>query len=492
MIIPIPERFPWPYVVLFATSLLVVQLAEGTSLAFALLCFCYILIFAGAFNASGGIYYPSGGYIFFNGFLTAVLGLVYKAFVLEPGENHLLTPNTTMAVYCVGMAMLGLCGYITRLVRTKRGLLENTSRGEQLKLSAIGCLVLGVFLQFVPLAAIQSIVAQLNHFPRMALILGTVYAIESTNGRRSSNWIVWVSGLYLTGLGLAYFSKEGIFMALTTWIVPTIVLRYNFSKFQLVGGALVIFFGLYYLVPYSQYGRRSRDEGGSLLVNAIAGIEYLKDLNGTRKLYLESNEGKDESDAPHFFNGDQGLFDRLQMLAFDDALIKYSEDGNYVGLLPTWGSIYNSVPHFIWKDKPYYAAGNVYGRELGVIADEDVTTGISFSPFSDAFHEVGWFGVIFLLPLTIFPLFYVCDCLSGDVRKSPWGLLYLALFVHVAPEGLLSGAVYTLVYGTEGVILVALMARYVLPFIGSLLVGKGAGRPRPPMQFQPARRPGNI
>ena len=488
MIIPLPERFPVKYVVLFATTLFFAQLAAGTEVIFSLLTFAYILIFAAAFNASGGIYYPSGAFIFFNGFLTAVLGLTYKAVLFEPAQSHLLAPNMTMSVYCVGMASFGICGYLARLSRPRRGLLENTSRGAQLKQTAIGCLIVGVVLQFAPLGAVQSIVAQLNHFPRMAVILGTVYAIESTNGRRSSNWIVWVAGIYLTALGLAYFSKEGIFMALTTWIVPTIVLRYNFSKFQLLGGAAVIFFGLYYLVPYSQYGRVSRDEGGSLAVNASAGLKYLSNLEETRKLYVESQQGGETNDAPHLFDSDQGLFDRLQMLAFDDALIKYTLDGNQVGLLPTWAAIYNSVPHFLWANKPTYVSGNVYGREIGVIDSEDTTTGISFSPFGDGFHQVGWFGIIFLVPLTAFPLFYVADALSGDGRKAPWGLLYISRFVHVAPEGLLSGIVYTLVYGTEGVLFITLLARYVLPVLASLFLGSKRAETRRPMEFRPIRR----
>lgn len=491
MVISLPERFPIKYVALFATTLLLVQLAEGTELGFALLCFLYIIIFAAAFTASGGIYYPSGGFIFFNGFLTMVLGTTYKVILGEPGQTHLLVPNTTLAVYCTGMAMLGLCGYLARILRPKRGLLENTSQGEQLKKAAIGCLIIGVFLQFAPLRGLNSVIAQLNQFVRMAIILGTVYAIQSTNGRRSSNWVVWVAGIYLTAFGLVEFSKEGIFLALTTWIVPALVLRFNFSKYQLVLGAAVVWFGLYYLVPYSQYGRRSRDDNGSLMVNAAASIEYLKDLNGTRKLYQEETQERQSNDAPHFYNTDQGLFDRLQMLAFDDALINYTEEGNTVGLLPTYISIYNSVPHFLWPDKPIYVSGNVYGREIGVISADDTTTGISFSPFGDAFHQLGWFGIIFLLPITVFPLFYVADSLSGDVRRAPWGLLYIAVFIHIAPEGLLSGVMYSLVYGTEAVVFITLMTRYILPVPGTLLGSTGKPiKARQSMEFRPPQKPG--
>lgn len=482
------------WVALFATVLLLAQLAEHTEAAFAMLSFCYIFIFAFAFNLAGGFYFPSGAWILLNGTLTVVIGVVYKLFVNEPGENNLGNPTKTMFLFCVAMAMYGLAAYLSSVTRPKQALMETASQGEQMKKAAIGCLIAGWFLAYATLggdrasASLASAFAQLNHFLRMAIILGTVYEIKASHGKRSANWIVWLAGVYPFFMGLAYFSKEGMFLPLSTWLVPAIVLRFNFSRFQVIGIGLALTFMFYYLVPYSQVGRQSRDPDGNVMNNIKAMPQYLEHLGDVRKVYLETAVVEDRKDVPHFYTKDQGLFDRLQMLAYDDAMIKYTDEGNVFGLYPTYASFANSVPHFLWKDKPNFSTGNTFGRELGVISDDDLSTGISFSPMADAYHEATWFGVLVLLPFTMYLLFFVADSLSGDVRKAPWGLLYIAIFTHIAPEGLLQGQIYTLVYGSEAVIFVTLAAKYVMPLLTNLLTGGERTRVRRTMQFPVAGR----
>jgi len=61
------------------------------------------------------------------------------------------------------------------------------------------------------------------------------------------------------------------------------------------------------------------------------------------------------------------------------------------------------------------------------------------------------------------------DFVCGDTRKSPWGLLIVAICAHTAPEGLLQGAFYLMTIGSLIVIVVSFMAAYVLPVIGSIL-----------------------
>ena len=176
------------------------------------------------------------------------------------------------------------------------------------------------------------------------------------------------------------------------------------------------------------------------------------------------------------------------MISPDDALIAYTTEDHEEGLLPTWWSILNIVPHFIWKDKPFYYIGNVYAREIGMIAEDNDVTGVSFSPAADAFHQASFFGVLFLSPAVLLVLFLVMDSLSGDIRESPWGILFSVACIHSAPEGLLGGQVYVATYVAFGVIVVAVLSKYVLPPLSGVITNSGRTRARSTMEFKPVLR----
>ena len=499
MRLSVPERFTIRQMLAFAAGLMTVQLLEGTDVAFALLSFAYVMILGLSYNAAGGFFYPSGAWILFTGLETALIGLTYKATLFEPAQSNLREPIMTMLVYCAGLAGMGLAAWLSSILRPKKGLLAGFSAGSQMKESAIGCLMIGIPMIYISQvgsnesASFASALAQLNHFLPLAILLGTVYQIEASEGRSSTNWVVWVAGLTLFGQGILSYSKEGMFTPIITWLIPTVVLRFRFSKLQVLAGVAFLGFAFYYLVPFAQAGRGSRDREGNLVNNVDDVLTYLSDLNGTRQLYLQSGIVTDIGDIPHLYDESGGFFDRLQMLAFDDALITLTDQGYVYGLAPTVGTFVNVVPRIVWKDKPEYLSGNVFGREIGVISENDETTGISFSPTGDVYHEAKWLGVLLVEPVVMFIMFFAMDSLSGDVRVSPWGLLFIAMSAHAAPEGEMPGTIWIATYGAEGVIFAAVISGYVTPFLSRLLTmgrkAPGPGMPATSFRVQPVPRP---
>ena len=147
-------------------------------------------------------------------------------------------------------------------------------------------------------------------------------------------------------------------------------------------------------------------------------------------------------------------------------------------------AVVNLVPHFLWADKPQVNFGNQFAHEIGGLPDDDVTTGISFTPSGEAYHMERWAGIFILAPIMWALLFVVYDSLCGEVHKSPWGLLAAAMFAHAAPEGMLDGIVYAVGYGAFAVIFAAWAAAYVMPIIGTLMVGPEARRRGPQQQVQ--------
>ena len=349
MRIAIPERFTLRQTLAVGGSLLCIQLAEGTDLLFAILTFAYVLIFAISYNVAGGIFYPSGAWILFTATETALIGIVCKALLLQPGERNLLEPNKTLGIYCVGLAGMGLAGWLSKTLRPRTGILANLSTGESLKQSAIGCLIFGLLLSYITrnaiheTATIGSALNQLDHFMQLAILLGTMYQIQKSGGKSSTNWIVWTAGLYLFALGMLNFSKEGMFTPFITWLLPAVILRFNFSKLQIVGAAVVLFFTLYYLVPYSQAGRVSRDVEGNLANNFDAALGYLGDLEGnTSRLPREPRGWRTFPIFRTFMMGRRVSSTGSRCSPLTDALITLTDQGSVYGLAPAFGTFANA------------------------------------------------------------------------------------------------------------------------------------------------------
>ena len=496
--IPFPDRFELRYVLLFIAVLFLAQQIEGTNIFFSLLCSLYVGLFALAFNVAGGLNYPSGAYIFFNGVIAVILGISYKAILREPAELNLLSPVKTMVCFCLGMAAMLVAAFVNANVRPRHGLLTGFIQGEALKRAAIGCLFVGLFLSYTTElgfnsdGSIAAAFRQLNRFLQMAIILATTYEITHSKGKRSSNWIVWVAGGWIFAVGLFGYSKEGIFTAPVTWLLPALALRFRFSKKQIALFLVASFLAVFYLIPFSQYGRKNRNIASRSEAISVL-LPLLLHLQNTRELYLDQLDAVETHDAPQYFTTNQGLMEREEMLAYDDAIIHYTDQGNVFGLLPVYTGFTNIVPHFLWPNKPTSTPSNEYGHELGVLSTDDLTTGISFSPTGDAYHEAEWFGLIIVMPLVMFFTFFATDSITGSVKEAPWALLPFAIFAHVAPEGLLQGAIYAGLYGNLAVILVAVLSRYVLPVATNLVMGPlraGRGSVQRTLNFtpQPARR----
>jgi hypothetical protein len=160
------------------------------------------------------------------------------------------------------------------------------------------------------------------------------------------------------------------------------------------------------------------------------------------------------------------------MIGPDDALISYTSQGNTFGVAVIPAYFANWIPHFLWPNKPGLGSGNIFAHEIGgILGDEDDSTGISFTPTGEAFHLAGWTGIFVIAPLIWIMLFTVFDSLCGDTRRSPWGLLTVAAFSHVAPEGMLGGAIYLTWFGAIAVTFVAVTSAYAMPLIGTMLSG---------------------
>ena len=449
MRVPIPERFSFQAILIFMSLVFVGQMIVGTDFIFAILTAAFIGIWALAFNIAGGIQYTSGAFIFFNGLLTAIFGLIVKILLLEPGERNLVSPRNTMFCYCVGMAAMAIAAFLARNLRSRQALIKNFDSLAAMKTGAVTCLILTLLIVASSGLTSQggtigSAIAQINRFPLMGIMLATTYEVRVSGGKRSTNWIVWTGMILDIVFGLTSFSKEGMLIGPAAWILAAALNRFSFSWRQIFVCILGLAFTTYYLVPYSQYVRNFHGATGA--ENAAVAVLYLSDLNRTRELYLDAIAEIDVANEPHLFDQREGFLDRIVMLAPDDTLIDYTDRGHVFGLEPTFQMYANIVPHFIWQGKAVYNTGNLYAHELGQLADDDVTTGISFSPTADAYHQAKWLGLLLLLPIDLVIAFLITDSLAGSSKNSIWAMLPILEVAHLAPEAGLNGVVYLSTY----------------------------------------------
>jgi hypothetical protein len=166
------------------------------------------------------------------------------------------------------------------------------------------------------------------------------------------------------------------------------------------------------------------------------------------------------------------------MIPPDDELLTYSAQGHYEGLEPIYEYFGNLAPHFIYPNKHITFSGNYYAHEMGFgLSEDDYSTGISFSPVGEAYHCVGWGGVLWLLPLIWIMLFSSVDFVVGDMTKYPWGLMIVVWFAHAAPETLVGGMIYYIGYGNFGMTLAIIIVTRIAPILGALFTGRTASVP---------------
>lgn len=466
--VALPTHIPMRYVFQVVAILFALQVLEGTQIYTSLAYCAFIVVMTDAFNACGGLIYPSGSYIFFAGLLTMILGGLIKTVLGEPLDSNLLNAQKSILVYLVGACSLWVAARIAARIRRKKPFLLRLQIHDHFIQAAMGAAILGQFGYLLFPLEYRSTFNQVNNFLPLAIMLATYGTTRRTGGRRSFSILAFLLWVWVTLFwGIFAFSKQGMFTPSVAWALGATIAGYWMTIRRFVFVVIFAILMATFLTPISQVGRNFKDDADS----QEKALDMLFHPLRTREQYEQSlADEKRIVDGYRWFDENHGLLDRLTMLPLDDALIHLTDKGHSETILPIETYALNMIPRYLVGNKVVYHWGNTYAHEIGLLSRNDTTTGISFSPFADAYHCVQWWGVTLVSAPLFLMMFWVADSLTGSTKDTFWACLYILLFSHSAAEGAMNTPFAASGINVFTVVVAAVLIKYILPLLGSLLI----------------------
>ena len=474
----LPTRISPSKSLTFAGAVFCLQQAEHTDFTFSILFFAFLMLSVIAFNEGGGFSRAGGSYVFFFSVLVVDIGVLWKAVLGEPADSNLLVPQLDILCYTISMFMLLVVVYLAKkLFGRPEGVAPTNA---DFSLAALGALVLGFIQTVLNMAGLStpgsvlSSVNQLGQFFPLAILLGTISTIRDSGGKRTVGFVNGSAMLVSFVLGITAFSKQAMFTPFVVWFLGVLFARANLRVVHYIAIASFAVFA-FSIAPLVAEGRSAVPPSANFLERVQIAQSILQDLKAAKESEDFTNEHLVEIVGQiGYYKSPQGFISRLTMISVDDAFLNYAEKGQRIGYEPIVAYYANLIPHFIWADKPVPPGGNYYAHKIGgFLAEDDNSTGISFSAVPEAYYIGGWVGICLLMPALCFVAFTTVDYVCGDFRRTPWGLLATLLIAHLAPEGLLGGLIWLSGYGNLGLLAAIFACTYFVPIVGALFYGNG-------------------
>jgi len=477
--LPYPTRININHVLIVALLLLFAQLLDHTDPVFAFLASLSLVLSALTFNVLDGLSTTSGAFVFFMAIPTFIILTFIKVFTWEPTDKHFEHPMITITATALGWTGILVAAGLSRRFSTRRNIVRFTARDlENLKNTSAGLLVIGLFSQILltnyntgGTGTIWTALNQLNIFIPMATILATYYEICISRGKRSMNWIVLVSIFYVAGFGFIAASKQGMYAPFFSYFLVCAALEYRFRPLQVMAMLAWLAFAVGFLFPWAQYAR-SMTRQSTLTGTVDATLGLLRNPETIPAMYrwyadsLKANE--DVNQVALCYDHPHGLMDRESMICQDDRLIDLTQHTGPAGTEYLIDGFEMVIPHMLWPGRATLSLGNIYGRETSETGEEDYTTAVAFAPVGDAYRELGWSGVVVVMPIMYFFTFIILNGVFGDARESPWGLVLVAYAAFAAPGLLLPVHPQLWAHYIPLILIVMWITRYVAPQVAVL------------------------
>jgi hypothetical protein len=485
MVIPYPERISVQYTILFAGVLMLVQLAEGTSPIFALMMFCSNILWVLSFNLLGGLYRISGMFVFGQGVFGITTPLIIKAGLRQAADTLLIEPQRFATVVFVGELSVLFASFLVVKIRPRKAIFHGNDdkfRISEMAVGATALMVINGFLisAFRATAASQgSWVTMLSQLSSMmgqfALALNVCSAIESSNGRRTYNFLTLLVGGWITYVGFVHASKTAVLQPLAVYIVCCAACKVRFSRLQYVAMIGVVAFVAMFVYPLLQ-SYHSTDEAnrGLTIPELVDKFANSRQILETQKVNKAMDFEMESANGEHgdYFGKDVGFFTRYSnVIALDASLIATVKDGDYMGYDGAVQGLINWIPHVLYPNKPSFFSSQSYMHRIPGSNPEDTTTGVSFGAFATSFAMGGWVGLIFLVIVVQGGFMLTMDVVCPSVKNTSWMVCMLALMLPVGAECNIDALISITWFYSIEIAFTVVMARYGVRAFSSVFGG---------------------
>jgi hypothetical protein len=179
--------------------------------------------------------------------------------------------------------------------------------------------------------------------------------------------------------------------------------------------------------PFELY---SRDLIGNkdLVQRVLFSFQLLEAHHDPRELTDAAVQGFESSDIREQYFSVPGTYivSRLSLIRSDSNIVSACSNGQHYGFEAAKIDFLNSLPTFLFKNKPRYTDGGDYiGNITGMTSDQEGVSYPVLSAVGDSYGAFGWVGVILFPLLGFSALFVVYDSLFELGR--PWGTVAFAL-----------------------------------------------------------------
>ncbi|WP_348267017.1 hypothetical protein [Edaphobacter sp. DSM 109919] len=483
--LPNLSRIPRNPIIIGVLSLMTLLLAQGGDVEMVSLIVIFLVCAVFSYNLLGGAYTASG-------FLVAVIAMqeigvpvLGKILFWQPVQSNLLVPYKLLTVDTLGMVGVLAAAYISTKFPLGKFVSRYLARSTvDLKLVAYGAFVTNVVvtvlieIYYPGLSEDQKttttiLLTAAQHLSGVLLILGAMLGIYSnikrTNGKKSLDLLNFLILLYSFVLGVASFSKVGLMTPVFVWLLPALILKFRFKAVHFIVLALTIGFIQTIGMPIAQVGRSDVNRGTlqQTLTTWFANPTYFLQMV---EVYNQNKLEEEKRDNSGNYYGERHLpyiLERYSLLSPDDLLIA-ATDQNGRESLPVFHTVKCQLFSFLLPGQcELVASPNQEGRFAGIIPESDVTTGISFSDWADAYHRYGWPGIAVAIPCVFLVLFLVLNA-AGSVQDSPWPMIYM--YLCSGGQGSTEEGIFALLavvtYWTPRLLVVYWVATQVIPWAG--------------------------
>lgn len=433
--------------------------------------------------------------IFFTVFaiVNPLFSQIFKIILWQPADSYLTHPYLTIQAITLSWIGIFFAIFATRMLKNRipRIFGELNPNAVVLQKMATLCIVFGVFynllfavfFSFAP--EYYGLMQYLAFLPTAGIGFASGSQIILTNGRSCTGWRVWLGVLLTMPQAILGFSKAS--MAMPFLLVFLCMLYYDFklrwihvfSGVAVVSAFLTILYPLAYGLGHSYFSDQYNE------VNVGTLFRFLDDIadeggivNFVNRVRQESLEGyyadSGSKKYDQYYGKFYGSIDRLSMIAPTDALIDTTLEKGTEGYSFILKSV-TVLPKSFTGVSADFNGANFLGRKTGILADDDLVTGISFGPVGDAFAIDGLRGSFLLAFFGMFIFFIGMLFVDQNTKKNIVGVIFSLSFVSQLQEVTFSFPIFLLTRSVP----VFFLAIYALRKIATLNISQKLPKKNP-------------